>query len=95
MKKIISQYELFKNQLHLVNRVKSEVQTQTYGFAVKGVFQPLSLQCGPQSGRHLLSAEHVGTWPSRSLEVSPGKGSPVTLSIRATGCVMREKTRVN
>lgn len=95
VKKIISQYELFKNQLHLVNRVKSEVQTQTYGFAVKGVFQPLSLQCGPQSGRHLLSAEHVGTWPSRSLEVSPGKGSPVTLSIRATGCVMREKTRVN
>lgn len=38
MKKIISQYELLKNQLHLVNKIKSEVQTQTRGFAAKGLF---------------------------------------------------------
>ena len=43
MKKIISQYELLKNQLHLVNKIKSEVQTQMHGFAAKGAFQPLSL----------------------------------------------------
>lgn len=38
VKKIISQYELFKNQLRLVNKIKSEVQTQHVALQLRGLF---------------------------------------------------------
>ena len=59
MKKIISQYELLKNQLHLVNKIKSEVQTQTRGFAAKGLFNHwVSNVVHGQVGTYYL----LGTW---------------------------------
>lgn len=54
VKKIISQYELFKNPLHLVNKRKSEVQIQTHGFAAKLLNHGVSNVVHSQMGTYYL-----------------------------------------